>query len=711
MADAKSQYNELVSIWDNPDKYSSWLGSQGLSVSPAGMDEYGYVPERYFRLTGYQTQGVTNDEGGISYIQVPQYESVSEPKQGLMQQINSLASQVGERPFVSTSADSKTNKIAAEIADQRAQYGTESRWQGGARAAFGGATGLDVQMAQDLASRGITSLSQIKQKEVPETAPSYDANSGEWVEAPTGRTKTVAWNSAADEPLARQGYQHERAGSGNVWSGTYAGSGNTMYNVDFDPQGNPIFSTSGASSEDAMQYVTPALMFAAIAAGGGAFAPELLGAGEAAGAAGLTGEAGALAANAGLGTGAAGAAGAELGGLAAGYGAEQIGGITAADLAQAGLSAGLDEATMGEILKDIPVDTPMTQAIPPRPEIVTTPISDVGGLESLSDAELTQNLGYDAVESAGTEGVLPTGTETAQAALDQDITPLMDSGAGGGPNVTPGDYFSANTPVTAADAAANAAATAGAVTTTAGLPALKDLIPLAPALTRLLTEDGGGGGISSVGGWSGTVPKYRAVQERIQYDDTNRRPGSAGRRYFTPLRYEPITDTTAPVTTAPVGASNPINDAGGTFVDLPYVHDYSKPTSAAPAYEPSIVTHDRPITNQPGANQPGAQTIPDGVNTGGFAIGGLAGLARGRYLGGPTDGMADKIPANIEGKQPAALSHGEFVIPADVVSHLGNGNSDAGAQRLYSMMDKIRKARTGTTKQGKQINPDKYLPV
>jgi hypothetical protein len=72
--------------------------------------------------------------------------------------------------------------------------------------------------------------------------------------------------------------------------------------------------------------------------------------------------------------------------------------------------------------------------------------------------------------------------------------------------------------------------------------------------------------------------------------------------------------------------------------------------------------------------------------------------------------MADQIPANIEGRQEARLSHGEFVIPADVVSHLGNGNSDAGAQRLYDMMDKIRKARTGTSKQGKQINPNKFLP-
>jgi hypothetical protein len=81
-----------------------------------------------------------------------------------------------------------------------------------------------------------------------------------------------------------------------------------------------------------------------------------------------------------------------------------------------------------------------------------------------------------------------------------------------------------------------------------------------------------------------------------------------------------------------------------------------------------------------------------------------------RYLQGETDGMADKIPARIGQSQPAALSHGEFVVPADVVSHLGNGNSDAGAKKLYSMMDKIRMARTGTKKQGKRINPDKFMP-
>ena len=85
------------------------------------------------------------------------------------------------------------------------------------------------------------------------------------------------------------------------------------------------------------------------------------------------------------------------------------------------------------------------------------------------------------------------------------------------------------------------------------------------------------------------------------------------------------------------------------------------------------------------------------------------GNVNGYYLGGPTDGMADQIPATIDNMQPAALSDGEFVIPADVVSHLGNGNSDAGAKNLYSMMERVRKDRTGNPEQGRQIDPNKYL--
>ena len=93
-----------------------------------------------------------------------------------------------------------------------------------------------------------------------------------------------------------------------------------------------------------------------------------------------------------------------------------------------------------------------------------------------------------------------------------------------------------------------------------------------------------------------------------------------------------------------------------------------------------------------------------------LAAGGMA-QADPRYFAGSSDGMADLLPANIDGQQEARLSDGEFVMPADVVSHLGNGNSNAGADVLYNMMDRVRQARTGTEQQGRQINPNKMLPV
>ena len=98
---------------------------------------------------------------------------------------------------------------------------------------------------------------------------------------------------------------------------------------------------------------------------------------------------------------------------------------------------------------------------------------------------------------------------------------------------------------------------------------------------------------------------------------------------------------------------------------------------------------------------------PDQRNVFGLARGGMPP----RFLNGPGDGMSDSIKARIGGIQEARLADGEFVIPADVVSHLGNGSSKAGAKQLYSMMDRVRKARTGTTKQGKEIKPTKFMPA
>jgi len=104
------------------------------------------------------------------------------------------------------------------------------------------------------------------------------------------------------------------------------------------------------------------------------------------------------------------------------------------------------------------------------------------------------------------------------------------------------------------------------------------------------------------------------------------------------------------------------------------------------------------------AGQPAPQDAAVPVT--GMAQGGIA-----RFLSGGGDGMSDSIKANIEGTQEARLADGEFVIPADVVSHLGNGSSKAGAKQLYSMMDRVRKARTGNEKQGRQINPMKMMPA
>jgi hypothetical protein len=99
----------------------------------------------------------------------------------------------------------------------------------------------------------------------------------------------------------------------------------------------------------------------------------------------------------------------------------------------------------------------------------------------------------------------------------------------------------------------------------------------------------------------------------------------------------------------------------------------------------------------------------------GMMQGGIASLAKGgmppRYLRGGGDGMSDSIKANIDGKQEARLADGEFVIPADVVSHLGNGSSNAGAKKLYAMMDRVRRSRTGKTRQAPQVNTRSMMPA
>jgi hypothetical protein len=114
-----------------------------------------------------------------------------------------------------------------------------------------------------------------------------------------------------------------------------------------------------------------------------------------------------------------------------------------------------------------------------------------------------------------------------------------------------------------------------------------------------------------------------------------------------------------------------------------------------------------------------------GGDSGGWAGGGITAFARGGYnlgdysdggrlLRGPGDGVSDSIPATIANKRPARLADGEFVVPARIVSELGNGSTEAGARKLYAMMDRIQRARRKTVGKGKvakNSRADRYLPA
>ena len=131
--------------------------------------------------------------------------------------------------------------------------------------------------------------------------------------------------------------------------------------------------------------------------------------------------------------------------------------------------------------------------------------------------------------------------------------------------------------------------------------------------------------------------------------------------------------------------------------------------------------NDRALIYYPAGNGPGNRVV---VNANGgmmprYALGGLGALGGysdgGRLLKGPGDGVSDSIPATIgRKKHPARLADGEFVVPARIVSELGNGSTEAGARKLYAMMDRIQKARGKTVGKGKvaaNSRSEKHLPA
>lgn len=204
-------------------------------------------------------------------------------------------------------------------------------------------------------------------------------------------------------------------------------------------------------------------------------------------------------------------------------------------------------------------------------------------------------------------------------------------------------------------------------------------------------------------GWQGSVPiDKQMVRQQIQYDDPSRRPGAQGRQYFTDARYASPAGVPAAQEASQAQAQGILSNYTPAAAPVAKF-DETRPAIAMPWTKRETTPA---TTSTPASGVASLVPVPTAKSVLGMASGGQAP----RYLQGTTDGMADKIPSSIDGKQKAALSHGEFVVPADVVSHLGNGNSDAGAQKLYQMMAKVRHARTGNPEQGKRIDPNKFMP-
>lgn len=148
-----------------------------------------------------------------------------------------------------------------------------------------------------------------------------------------------------------------------------------------------------------------------------------------------------------------------------------------------------------------------------------------------------------------------------------------------------------------------------------------------------------------------------------------RRPGSGGVTYFSPIQYSPI----------------------GSF----------QTTATGDAAPATVTTESGEVVKAAGGGMMSGGGISD---LGGYSDGG-------RLLRGPGDGVSDSIPASINNKQPARLADGEFVVPARIVSELGNGSTEAGARKLYAMMDRIQKSRRKAKNIAADTKAYKHLPA
>jgi hypothetical protein len=182
-----------------------------------------------------------------------------------------------------------------------------------------------------------------------------------------------------------------------------------------------------------------------------------------------------------------------------------------------------------------------------------------------------------------------------------------------------------------------------------------------------------------------------------------------------PFEYEPVSPKNAATTASGMKTPTALLTTG---LGLSSTADYDKLTSAGIAVKREKEEEDE-LYRRLFERSLGA--VP--VRSGGLmklAGGGMSYMEAGGTTGptgaprevvGNGDGMSDSVPADIEGVQEARLADGEFVIPADVVADIGNGSSDAGSKKLYDMMDRVRKARHGTTEQPPEIKAERLMPA
>ena len=214
-------------------------------------------------------------------------------------------------------------------------------------------------------------------------------------------------------------------------------------------------------------------------------------------------------------------------------------------------------------------------------------------------------------------------------------------------------------------------------------------------LYSLINALGGGLGQTGQGvykGYTGGIPKYTATREMKDIPQTVPVPARAA---------VPATATQAAIPAAPATIAPRRPGSGGVT--------YFSPMTYTPTVVQAAPTGDVTPKNA-------AQFLPEvKAAGGGMMSGGISALGGysdgGRLLRGPGDGVSDSIPATIGGKRPARLADGEFVIPARIVSEIGNGSTEAGAKKLYAMMDRIQGARKKSIKNvAANTKADKYLP-